>query len=512
MKGNNAYLAHVMKRWTLWLIVVAMALALAALLLMQLNYVDVVYRFRNEQFDSKVRQALSSVSHDVEREEMSRLISDQLGFSTSSSLLSLENSLNMAQQLQIDTLRFGLDQLPQDPFKLGGRESTDQIQATSRELLRAFRERYDEVREMVIQLAIESVRDNNVAPIYERVSESDLNMLLNYYLTSNGITLPYVYELVDSQHRAYYSSGKIPTDDAGSTYSQVLFPNDHPSRMYYVKIYFPGKRQMISSSFQFIIPSAVFTLLLFIVFTVTMVSLFRQKKLEELRKDFVNNMTHELKTPVSTIMVAGQMLGGDQEEVTPERRQKWITSILAEGQRLELLIDKVLQMSFFDRDKVKLKLKEIDMEELLLNVTNIFSLKVESFGGEIDVDLGAEEATVEGDEMHLTNILFNLLDNAVKYRSKERPPILTVGSSNDDKSVKIFIQDNGIGMKREHAKKIFDRFYRVPTGNRHDVKGYGLGLAYVQHIVALHHGKIAVESELGKGTKFIITLPIKKKG
>lgn len=490
-----------------------MALALIGLFLLQLTYVDVVYRYRNEQFDNKVRQALSSVSQDVEREEMSRLISEQLGFSTSSSLLSMEKSLNdTSQKLRIDTLRFGLDQLPQDPFKLRGRQTTDQIQATSQELLKAFSQRYDEVREMVIHLAIESVRGNNNAPIYERVSEEDLNMLLNYYLTANGITLPYVYELVDSHHRAYYSSGLIPRDDASSTYSQVLFPNDHPSRMYYVKLYFPGKRQLISSSFQFIIPTAAFTLLLFVVFAVTIISLIRQKKLEELRNDFVNNMTHELKTPVSTIMVAGQMLGGDQTDVSPERREKWINSILAEGHRLELLIDKVLQMSFFDRDKVKLKPKEIDMEELLLNVTNTFSLKVESIGGEIEVDLGAEQATVEGDEMHLTNIIFNLLDNAVKYRSKERAPILTVGTDSDDRSVRVFIQDNGIGMKREHAKKIFDRFYRVPTGNRHDVKGYGLGLAYVQHIVALHHGKIAVESELGKGTKFIITLPLIQRG
>ncbi|WP_297717484.1 HAMP domain-containing sensor histidine kinase [uncultured Porphyromonas sp.] len=500
-----------MKKWTLWLIVVAMALALIGLLLMQLNYVDVVYRFRNEQFDSRVRQALSSVSQDVERDEMSRLVSDRLGFSTSSSLLSLENNLkDKSKQLQIDSLRFGLDQLPQDPLRIANKQSPDRIQEASRELMKAFTERYSEVREMVIQLAIESVRDNNPAPIYERISERDLDLLLSYYLTNNGITLPYIYELVDNNHRAYYSSGRIPPSDADATYTQVLFPNDNPSHLYFVKLYIPGKQQLISSSFEFIIPSAAFTLLLFVVFTITIVSLVRQKKLEELRKDFVNNMTHELKTPVSTIMVASQMLASDQMEASSERREKWISSIMAESQRLELLIDKVLQMSFFDRDKVKLKLKSIDMEELLLNVTNIFSLKVESYEGEIDMDLGAEQATVEGDEMHLTNIIFNLLDNAIKYRSIERPPHLTVGTSSDAKNVTIYIQDNGIGMKKEHAKKIFDRFYRVPTGNRHDVKGYGLGLAYVQHIISLHHGKIAVESELGKGTKFIITLPIKE--
>ena len=226
-----------MKKWTLWLIVVAMALALIGLLLMQLNYVDVVYRFRNEQFDSRVRQALSSVSQDVERDEMSRLVSDRLGFSTSSSLLSLENNLkDKSKQLQIDSLRFGLDQLPQDPLRIANKQSPDRIQEASRELMKAFTERYSEVREMVIQLAIESVRDNNPAPIYERISERDLDLLLSYYLTNNGITLPYIYELVDNNHRAYYSSGRIPPSDADATYTQVLFPNDNPSHLYFVKL------------------------------------------------------------------------------------------------------------------------------------------------------------------------------------------------------------------------------------------------------------------------------------
>lgn len=486
-----------------------MGLTFIVLLVMQLNYVSVVYSFRNEQFDVKVRQALSAVSQEAEQEEMARLISERLGL-RQEGLLKLET--NRYQSLYpLDSLSFGLEQVPVDPFRLKSHQNEDRIQSVSRELMQTFTTRYNDLREMVIQLAMESVRDNTPVPIYERISEQDLVGLLNLYLSSNGVTLPYVYEVVDNNHRAHYSSGLIPANEANATYTQVLFSGDNPSRMYFLRLYFPGKRRAISQELGFIIPSAAFTLLLFIIFIVTTVSLFRQKKLEEMRTDFVNNMTHELKTPVSTIMVAGKMLsGGSDVEVSEERREKWISSIIAEGQRLELLIDKVLQMSFFDKNKVKLKLKEIDMEELLLNVTNIFSLKVENSGGEIDVDLEAEEALVEGDEMHLTNILFNLLDNAMKYRSNDRPPLLKVGTSSDSKNIKVYVEDNGIGMKREHAKKIFDRFYRIPTGNRHDVKGYGLGLAYVYRIVMLHHGQISVESELGKGTKFIITLPLIK--
>lgn len=497
-----------MKKWTLWLIVGVMALAFIGLLTLQLNYVDTVNRFRSEQFDSKVRQALSSVSQDAERAELSRLISEKLGF-TDPTLLSFDNLFSTNQT---DTIRFNLDQLPTDPFRLGkGVLSDNRAQSISRQLMESITKRYDEVREMVIQIAMESARDNSPLPIYERISEQELDVLLDYYLTNNGVTIPYIYEVEDKNHRVHYSSGKIPTDQGASTYSQVIFPYDNPTRMYFIKLYFPTKDQEIRSSLDFIIPSGIFTAMLFVIFVITIASLFRQKKLEEMRKDFVNNMTHELKTPVSTIMVASQMLGSDNMEASPERRQKWTSSIMAEGQRLEMLIDKVLQMSFFDKDKVKLKLKEIDMEELLLHVTNTFSLKVESYEGEINVELEAEEALVEGDEMHLTNIIFNLLDNAMKYRDPNRPPILTAGTSSDSKSIKLYIQDNGLGMKREHAKKIFDRFYRIPTGNRHDVKGHGLGLAYVYHIVQLHHGQITVESELGKGTKFVITLPLLKK-
>lgn len=492
-----------------------MALAFIGLIYMQLNYVDTVYRFQNEQFDSRVRQALSAVSQDAERMETARLISERFGIAPDPSSLQWGSGLSRGQRsgrsLQLDTLRFGLDQLPQDPFKVGSADQTDRIGEASRQLMEAFNTRYDEVRAMVIELAMESVRDNTPIPIYDRISARDLELFLNHHITANGITIPYIYEVVDKNHRAHYSSGRIPDDNTYSVYTQVLFPKDNPSRMHFLRVYFPGKRQEISSTIDFLVPTLAFTVLLFIIFVMTVVSLFRQKKLEELRKDFINNMTHELKTPVSTIMVATQMLGESDMDTSPERRQKWVSSILAEGQRLELLIDKVLQMSFFDQNKIKLKRKEMDMEELLLNVTNIFSIKVEQLGGEIEVDLEAQEALVEGDEMHLTNIIFNLLDNAIKYRSPERPPMLKVGTHSDTNNIMIYIQDNGIGMRRDQVKKIFERFYRIPTGNRHDVKGYGLGLAYVSHMVKLHRGEISAESELGKGTKFMITLPLIKK-
>lgn len=181
-----------------------------------------------------------------------------------------------------------------------------------------------------------------------------------------------------------------------------------------------------------------------------------------------------------------------------------------ESKRLRFLVEKVLQMSMFDRKKAIFKKKELNLNELVENVANTFTLRVEHTGGHINTELKASEPTIYVDEMHFTNVIFNLLDNAVKYRDPDRGVELNLKTWNDKEKLYLSIKDNGLGMKKEDLKKIFEKFYRVHTGNVHDVKGFGLGLAYVKKIVKLHKGEIHVESEKGKGTKFIITLPIIK--
>ena len=228
-----------------------------------------------------------------------------------------------------------------------------------------------------------------------------------------------------------------------------------------------------------------------------------------MKNDFINNMTHEFKTPISTISLAAQMLSDDSVRKSPTMLQHVSTVINDETKRLRFQVEKVLQMSMFDRQKATLKLQDIDANAAIENIVNTFKIKVEKYGGKIDSRLDAEDPIVNVDEMHFTNVIFNLLDNAVKYRKDEVPLELTVTTKNiNDKKIEITIQDNGIGMKEEDVKKIFEKFYRVSTGNRHDVKGFGLGLAYVQKMVTELKGHIRAESKLGKGSKFIITLPI----
>ena len=225
-------------------------------------------------------------------------------------------------------------------------------------------------------------------------------------------------------------------------------------------------------------------------------------------------MTHEFKTPISTISLAAQMLNDGAVLKSPAMLSHISTVINDETKRLRFQVEKVLQMSMFERQKATLRLQHVDANVLIANITSTFKLKVEKYGGKIDAVLDAEESTVNVDEMHFTNVIFNLLDNAVKYRREDVPLKLTVSTrdinTHNNERISITISDNGIGMKREDLKKIFEKFYRVSTGNRHDVKGFGLGLAYVKKMVGELGGEINVESELNVGTKFIITLPITK--
>ena len=246
-------------------------------------------------------------------------------------------------------------------------------------------------------------------------------------------------------------------------------------------------------------------------FLYTIIVAFRQKKLTEMKNDFINNMTHEFKTPISSISLAAQMLNDNSVRKSPKMLEHISNVINDETKRLRFQVEKVLQMSMFDRQKATLRLQDIDANVAIANIVHTFKLKVEKYGGSITADLDAEDAIVDVDEMHFTNVIFNLLDNAVKYRKDDNALKLRVSTRNlSGERLEITVADNGIGIRKDDLKKVFEKFYRVSTGNRHDVKGFGLGLAYVHKMISEFGGDITAESELGKGTKFIIILPLTK--
>ena len=228
-----------------------------------------------------------------------------------------------------------------------------------------------------------------------------------------------------------------------------------------------------------------------------------------MKNDFNNNMTHEFKSTKTNIALAAEMLNEDAVRKSPAMLQHISTVINDETKRLRFQVEKVLQMSMFDHQKSTLKLTDIDANAVIANIVQTHKIKVEKYGGRIETYLDAENALVNVDEMHFTNVIFNLLDNAVKYRKEDTPLFLEVRTRDlPNERLEITIADNGIGIKKDDLKKIFDKFYRVSTGNRHDVKGFGLGLAYVHKMITELKGEIHAESEFGQGSKFIITLPL----
>ncbi|HTF03110.1 MAG TPA: HAMP domain-containing sensor histidine kinase, partial [Bacteroidia bacterium] len=250
-----------------------------------------------------------------------------------------------------------------------------------------------------------------------------------------------------------------------------------------------------------------FIIFILVLFYYSISTIFRQKKLSEIKNDFISNMTHELKTPISTISLACEVLGDDTIEKSRERTDRYLGMIKEENKRLSVLVENVLQTAILDKGNFKLKPTPLDIHEMIRNVVANVQLAVDKREGEISADLRAQKTIIEADRTHVQNVIYNLVDNAIKY-SPENPSIRIFTCDFMD-AIEICVQDNGIGIARDNQKKIFEKLYRVPTGNIHDVKGFGLGLSYVKAIIEKHGGSVWVESEPGKGSRFYVRLPYK---
>jgi len=343
-------------------------------------------------------------------------------------------------------------------------------------------------------------------PIEERIPQMVLDTIIQTELQKLGIGAKYDYKLTTDTDSTVYKSQGFPVFPKSRVYRTNLYPNDFFSRRYFLSLYFPNQRSYIFGSLG-AMTFATFALTLIIIFSfsITIFIIFRQKKLSEIKSDFVSNMTHELKTPISTISLASQMLN---DTTIPVERKNigYLGGIISEeSKRLGLQVEKVLQMAIFDKTKLKLKLKEIDIHHVIEKVTCSFAIQLQNVDGTLHQNLDSTSPICIADEVHVTNVINNLLDNALKYRNGKTE--ISISTKNASTGIVVAVKDNGIGISRENQKRIFDQFYRVPTGNIHNVKGFGLGLSYVKKIVEAHGGKIWVESNLGLGSQFSIFLP-----
>ncbi len=516
-----------MKKSTIWAIAIVMGLAFLGLLYLQFSYVEEMVKMKKEQFDESVNRSLYQASRNLEMNETLRYLekdvqaTERRAFSQDSVMVDgLDGSIKQSHQFAVaadDGTVYSSFQLKTFEMKPASvpkamilRKDKSSLSEAAKSMQEIVRNRYVYQKALLDEVVYNILYTASDKPLKERINFRMLDQDIRAELMNNGVNIPYHFTVSTSDGREVYRCPDYTDEGEKYSYTQLLFRNDPQSKMGVVKIHFPDMSSYIFSSVRFMIPSLVFTLVLLITFIFTIVLIFRQKRYTEIKNDFINNMTHELKTPIASISLAAQMMN-DDSVTKSEQMTKHLGGIIAdESKRLRFLVEKVLQMSMFDKKSVVFKKKQLDLNEMVETIASTFSLRVEHTGGKIYTQIEAVDSGIYVDEVHFQNAITNLMDNAVKYRKPEEPLDIYIRTWNDHDRLLLSIRDTGQGIKKENIKKIFDKFYRVHTGNKHDVKGFGLGLAYVKKVVDLHQGEIKCESDMGKGTKFTISLPILK--
>jgi len=381
-----------------------------------------------------------------------------------------------------------------------------------------------------IQIALKNVAEKIFAynehdlPIHNPVSqlsssyfvvnindEIDANVLEHFLQTEFdllNITLDYEYAIYDcANDEMVYGDYISPYSDNIITQKEKQLPK-YSEFIYYFGINFPNKKNYLIEGMNLWIAFSGVLLVAIIFFSYAMFTILQQKRLSELQKDFINNMTHEFKTPISTINISADVILNSEIEKNPQRLKNYGGIIKQQVNRLNEQVEKVLQIARIEKRSFSLNVEEINLHELINTIAPSFYSNIKKDEGELRLKLNAQFHQIVADKLHLSNILYNLIDNALKY-CNEKVSIQII-TKNRRGSIILEIRDNGIGIKKEHQKKVFDKFFRVPTGNLHDVKGFGLGLYYVKNICENHKWNITLESEFGKGTVFRIFMPIKK--
>lgn len=335
-----------------------------------------------------------------------------------------------------------------------------------------------------------------------------VDSLLKNEFEQQGINLKYSYRFHVAEKPVYRPMDESPVmnEICCDDFCVNMSPNNVFIKPVYLTLKFYGqKNYLLKNLWMMLAGSALLILILTAAFYYTIHTIRKQKKYTEIKNDFISNMTHEFKTPISTISLASEMLNDESVNKTPEKVHRFVKMIRDENKRLSNLVESILQTAILDKGEFKLKLSEFDLHDVVKQAIENIQIQVEQKGGKISTELNATKRLMKADRVHITNIIYNLLDNAIKY-SKETPEI-KISTEDAENGITIIVKDSGIGISKENLKKIFDKFYRVPTGNVHNIKGFGLGLSYVKAIVEKHNGTIIAESEPGKGSMFKIYLP-----
>ncbi|EDP95120.1 HAMP domain-containing sensor histidine kinase [Kordia algicida OT-1] len=342
-------------------------------------------------------------------------------------------------------------------------------------------------------------------PIHKRVSVDILDFLIKNNLDKLGLNLDYEFGVYDDGLATKIKSDQFKITNGGM-YDVPLF-EDGDSRNYTLFVSFPKKNKYVLSSIMgMAIMSIVFTLIIIIAYSSALYQLIKQKQISEIKTDFINNMTHEFKTPIATINLALDAVRNPKVIDDKEKVKRYLGMIREENKRMHAQVENVLQISKLEKNQLEISKEEVDVHDLIEDAMSHIELIVEDRNGYVKTHLNAKDSMVMANDTHFTNVLVNVLDNAIKYTEGE--PKIDIYTEKVKNYIQIKVKDQGQGMSKSVQKRIFEKFYREHTGDIHNVKGHGLGLAYVKRIVDDHEGQIGVESEKGKGSTFIIKLPL----
>jgi signal transduction histidine kinase len=491
----------------------------------QIYWLNKAFKLKERQFDQIVLQALSDISFKIEQEETYDIIIDEVF-----SLPTVENNVRLEYSdtsIKINSSKdkfsnhdsIAFNQQDQKKFSnkpkysTGSKSNNDTIISFIQNQIKDLENpenSYDEKQILEKQRYINKVlmkMFSSRKEIDNRLKSLELESVIDETLFDYEINLDYEYSVTKWKTTVAFKSVNFKPENISSVYRVKLYPEDFYSQENFLHIYFPNRRNYIIRSLGFMgLSTGLITIIVALALAYLLYLIFKEKKLSEVKSDFVNNMTHELKTPISTISLASQMLSDDSIPDSSKNTTRISGIISQESKRLGYQVEKVLQMATIDKNNLNLKLNDVDIHEIIESVAGNFVLQVENRGGLLIPSLHADNTLVKVDTTHMTNVISNLLDNAIKY-TEDKPEIFIETISRNG-FIEVSVKDNGIGISKSNQKKIFDKFYRVSTGNVHNVKGFGLGLNYVKKIIDFHKGELFVDSDIGKGTTITFSIPL----
>jgi two-component sensor histidine kinase len=521
-----------MPKKQIWILIFIMTFALVGLIILQGYWLNSAYEVKEDHFNQQITQALSEICKRAEERETIVEINNEMfslnngtknipalyrynnpnailldsaknrvAVSRQSVLYNQNNSLHSNTKITIlngDSVMFNkvISKCKPENFC----KTVTQIDI-GKELQSKLTN-----KTLFVEKIVNKLLDYN-EDVSKRIEKGILNAIIDAELKTVNVNISYEFAIINSEDKIAYSTNHFKSG-ISDIYKTQLFPNDLFSAPNYLLLYFPKKDKFIVTSLGYMgVSSILLTLIVIFSYTLTLIIILRQKKLSEMKNDFINNMTHELKTPISTISLASQMLKDKSIGQDLKNYDNIAVIIEEESKRLGYQVEKVLQMAIFEQGNFKFRIEQLDIHDLITSIQNSFVIQVEKRNGTLKTNLQATNFYAEGDEVHLSNVFLNLLENALKYCDKD--PQILISTKDNKNGIYISVKDNGLGISSEDQKRIFEKFYRVHTGNVHNVKGFGLGLSYVKLICDAHGGFIKVDSELNKGSEFLVYLPYK---